>query len=219
MNSNLRMRFIPRRLTKKLLPKNGKKTILGTFKTGTKLIGAGLLMGAGAEVTGHISSKATETEDGAQFITITDLRPSIARFDSVDANTDGSKAHWFPSTRNPLTLGIPTFALAVFIVLTFKCCWRRLRCLHGLCRCWTPPEKPDHTPHPSSPPCDAVDMEAEMERLERQTHNPVVVQEDSHYSTPAKQLQEVIKNVNESAVNCARIAHYNDSLHQQEEAR
>ena len=62
-------------------------------------------------------------------------------------------------------------------------------------------------------------MEAEMERLERQTHNPVVVQEDSHYSTPAKQLQEVIKNVNESAINRARVAHYNDSLHQQDEAR
>ena len=64
-------------------------------------------------------------------------------------------------------------------------------------------------------------MEAEMERLEREVHNPVVEQEDSHYSTPTKQLQEVIKHVNESAANRARAAHYNDSLHQKhyEEAR
>ena len=113
MDSSSKMRFIPRRLTKKLSPKNGKKTILGTLKTGTKFVGAGLLMGAGAEVAGYISSKATETDDGAQYITITDLGPSIARFDSVEANTDGSKAHWFPGTRNPLSLGIPTFVLAV----------------------------------------------------------------------------------------------------------
>ena len=87
----------------------------------------------------------------------------------------------------------------------------------GLCWSCTPPKEPDHTPHPSSPPCDVVDMEAEMERLERETHNPVVVQEDNHYATPTRQLQEVIKNVNESAVNHARIAHYNDSLHQKDE--
>ena len=89
----------------------------------------------------------------------------------------------------------------------------------GLCWCCTPPKEPDHTPHPSSPPCDVVDMEAEMEHLERDTHNPVVVQEDSHYATPARQLQEVIKNVNNSAVNHARVAHYNDSLHQKDEER
>ena len=58
-----------------------------------------------------------------------------------------------------------------------------------------------------------------MEQLEKETHNPVVVQEDSHYATPVKQLQEVIKNMNESAVNRARVAHYNDTLHQQDEAR
>ena len=59
-----------------------------------------------------------------------------------------------------------------------------------------------------------------MERLKREVTNPAVEQEDSHYSTPTKQLQEVIKHVNESAVNRARTAHYNDTLHpkQQEEA-
>ena len=67
------MRFIPCRLTRKLSPKNGKKTNLGTLKTGTKLIGASLLMGANAKVAGHISSKAQEADDGAQYITITDL--------------------------------------------------------------------------------------------------------------------------------------------------
>ena len=56
-----------------------------------------------------------------------------------------------------------------------------------------------------------------MERLGRDVHNLVVEQEDSHYSTPTKQLQEVIKNVNASAVNRANIAHYNDSLHQRDE--
>ena len=89
----------------------------------------------------------------------------------------------------------------------------------GLCWCCTPLKEPDHTPDPSSHPCDTVDMEAEMERLERETHMPVVVQEDSHYATPVKQLQEVIKNVNESAVNRARVPYYNGSLHQQEEER
>ena len=93
MDSSSKMRYIPRRLSRKLSPKNGKKTILGTLKTGTKLVGAGLLMGAGAEVPGHVSSKAQEADDGAQYITITDLGPSIARFDSVEANTDGSRAH------------------------------------------------------------------------------------------------------------------------------
>ena len=87
------MRFIPRRLSRKLSPKNGKKTILGTLKTGTKLVGASLLKGTSAEVAGHISSKAQEADDGAQYITITDLGPSIARFNSVEANRDGSKTH------------------------------------------------------------------------------------------------------------------------------
>ena len=83
------MRFIPRKLTSRLFPKYPKKTVLGTLKSGTKFLGAGLLMGAGAELAGHISSKAQQA-DGAQYITITDLGPSIARFDSVEANTDGS---------------------------------------------------------------------------------------------------------------------------------
>ena len=92
-----------------------------------------------------------------------------------------------------------------------------MRCLGGLHWCCTSPKKPDHTPHSSSPLCDAVDMEAAMEQLENDTHNPVVVQEESHYATPTRQLQEVIKNVNDSAVNRARVAHYNNTLHQRDE--
>ena len=56
-----------------------------------------------------------------------------------------------------------------------------------------------------------------MERLENDTHNSVSVQEDNHYAIPARHLQEVIRNVNDSAVNRARAAHLNDSLHQRDE--
>ena len=84
------MRFILRKLTSRLSPIHPKKTILGTLKDGTKLVAAGLLMGGGAEIAGHISRKAMEADNGAQYITITDLGPSIACFDSIEANTDGS---------------------------------------------------------------------------------------------------------------------------------
>ena len=132
---SLNMRFIPRKITSRLSPKNPKKTILGTLKSGTKFLRAGLLMGAGAEVAGHISSKAQQADDGAQYITITDLGPSIARFNSVEANTDRSRSKWLFGTRNPLTFGIPTFILELGIVLTCRFCWRRLRCLVGLRWC------------------------------------------------------------------------------------
>ena len=49
-------------------------------------------MGGGMEIAGHISEKAQEADIGAQYIIITDLGPSIARFDSVEANTNGSSA-------------------------------------------------------------------------------------------------------------------------------
>ena len=44
------MRLIPRKWSGKLSQKPVKKTILGTLKTGTKLVGAGMLMGAGAKI-------------------------------------------------------------------------------------------------------------------------------------------------------------------------
>ena len=213
------MRFTPKKILSRLSPKNPKKSILGTLKTSSKFLGMGLLMGAGAEVAGHISSKAQQADEGAQFITITDLGPSIARFDSVEANTDGPRSKWLFGTRNPLTFGIPTFILALGILLTCRFCWRRLRCLGGLRWCCTPPKATDLTPTPSSPPHEAVDMEEEMDRLDRDTHNPVVVQEENHYATPARQLEEVIRNVNDSTANRARIAHYNDSLHQRNDEK
>ena len=121
------MRFMPRKWQKKLSPKHAKKTFVGTLKTGTKLVGAGLLMGAAAELVGHISSKAQDAEEGSQVIRIEDWGPSIARFDSVDATTDGSRApHWTLGTRNPLTFGIPVFFFTLFLVILFRCCLRRL---------------------------------------------------------------------------------------------
>ena len=86
------MRFMPRKWQKKLSPKHAQKTFVGTLKTDTKLVGAGLLMGAGAEIAWHISSQVQDVEEGSQVIRIEDWGPSIARFNSVDATIDGSKA-------------------------------------------------------------------------------------------------------------------------------
>merc|ERR1712115_492630 len=133
---------------------------------------AGLLMGAGAEIAGHISSKAQQADNGAQYVTITDWGPSLIRSDSVEASSDGSR-RWLFGTRNPLTFGIPTFLIAIIIVLSCKFCWRRPVCLGGLVRCCTTSKGPDHTQNPSCPPhTEAVDMEAMMERLDRETHSP-----------------------------------------------
>ena len=171
-------------------------------------------MGAGAEIAGHISSKAQQADNGAQYVTITDWGPSLICSDSVEASSDGSR-RWLFGSRNPLTFGIPTFLIAIIIVLSCKFCWRRLICLSGLSWCCTTPKDLGHTQHPSSPPLtEAVDMEAMMECLDRDTHNPVVAEEESYYATPKRQLEETMKNVNESAVNCARLAHQHDSLHQ-----
>ena len=52
------MRFLPKKLPKLSKNQSNKKTVLGTLKSGSKWLGAGLLMGAGAEIAGHISSKA-----------------------------------------------------------------------------------------------------------------------------------------------------------------
>ena len=82
------MRLIPQKLSQELSPKYIEKPILGTLKTGTKLVGAGILMGAGAKIAGHISSKAQGVDEGSQYIMIEDLGPSLARFDSIDATTD-----------------------------------------------------------------------------------------------------------------------------------
>ena len=149
---------------------------------------------------------------------IEDLGPSHARFDSVDATTDGSKApRWFQCTRSPLTFSLPAFLFALLLVILFRCGLRRFGCLSSLCGCWTPSEKPHCPSSPPPPSCETLDMEAEMERLEREIHNPTKEPEENHYLTPHRHLQEVIKQVNESAVNHARAAHYNDTLHQKQQ--
>ena len=60
------MRFLPKmKLPKLSKTKSNKKILLGTLKGSSKWLGAGLLMGAGAEVASHISSKAQQADDGA----------------------------------------------------------------------------------------------------------------------------------------------------------
>ena len=69
---------------------------------------------------------------------------------------------------------------------------------------------------PSSPSCEAVDMEDAMERLEFNAMNPDT-QEENHYTNPAKQLQDAMKSISESAANRARATHETDSFHQRNE--
>ena len=94
---------MPRGLTSKLYPKNPKKSVICTLKDGTKLIASGLMLGGGMELAGAISRKAqgADTDNGAQYISFTDLGPAIARFDSVDANTNTSTKPLLFGTRNP----------------------------------------------------------------------------------------------------------------------
>ena len=200
-------------MPKRSKSKSNKKVILGTLKSGSKWLGAGLLIGAGAEIGGHISSKAQQADNGAQYVTITDWGPSLIRSDSVEASSDGSR-RWLFGSGNPLTFGIPTFLIAIMIVIFCKFCWRRLVCFGGLVRCCATPKDQDHTQHPSSPPhTEAVDMEAMMERLDHDIHTPVAPVDESYYATPKRQLEETMKDIKESATNRARLAHQHDSLH------
>ena len=86
------MRFMPKSLTSTLWPKNPKKTVVGSLKDGTKLLASGLMFGGGMEIAGAIArkSQSAETDNGAQYISFPDLGPSIAIFDSVDKDTNGS---------------------------------------------------------------------------------------------------------------------------------
>ena len=116
------MRFMPRGLTSKLWPKNPKKILVGSLKDGTKLLASGLLFGGGMEIAGAIArkSQSAETDNRAQYISFTDLGPSIARFDSVDANTNAPTRPWLFGSRH--IFGIPTFILAVLIVIMCSFC-------------------------------------------------------------------------------------------------
>ena len=87
-----------------------------------------------------------------------------------------------------------------------------------MCGECTHPEKPHPPPGTAPPSCETnLDIEAEMECLERETHNPTKEPEENHYPTPHRYLQEVIKHVNESVVNRAQAAHLNDTLHQKQQ--
>ena len=59
-------------------------------------------------------------------------------------------------------------------------------------------------------------MEAAMERLELGSRNPDT-QEENHYTTPAKQLQEAMKIISDSAANRAKAAHETNAFHQRNE--
>ena len=129
--------------------------------------------------------QSAETDNGAQYISFTDLGPAI---DSVDANTNACTGPWLFGSR--CVFGIPTFILALFIVITCRFCWRKFKCLFG-CMSWCcrSSKKMDNSSHPattpSSPTCEAVDMEDAMERLEFDAMNPDT-QEENHYTNSAK---------------------------------
>ena len=149
-------------------------------------------------------SQNTEANSGAQYIFLTDYGPAIARFDSVDANTN---AAWWHGSR--CVFGIPTFIIALLIVITCSFCWRRFKCLLGCIPwCCRSPKKMDNHSHPdttpSSPTCEAVDMEDAMESLEFDAMNPDT-QEENHYTNPTKQFQDAMKSISDSAANRARL--------------
>ena len=53
-------------------------------------------MYSGMEMASAIArkSQSAETDNGAQYISFTDLGPAITRFDSVDANTNACTGPW-----------------------------------------------------------------------------------------------------------------------------
>ena len=208
------MRILPKWKAPKLSKtRSNKKVVTAILKGGTKWLGAGLLMGAGAEVASHVASKAHGDGEG-QYVSITDFGPSLIREDSVEASTSGQR-HGLFGTRHPYILGIPTFILAILAVLACRFMWRRLVCLGALTSCCCkdpqPKEKPDSpTTHPNQ---EAVDMEAVFSRLERDITSPVPAapEDDSHYSVPKKQLDETLSDIKESCALRAKRAHELDS--------
>ena len=208
------MRILPKWKAPKLSKtRSNKKVILATLKGGTKWLGAGLLMGAGAEVASHVSSKAQADGEG-QYVSITDFGPSLIREDSVEASTSGQR-HGLFGTRHPYILGIPTFLLAILVVLACRFLWKRLVCLGGLTSCCCKdPQPKENTDSPTTHPHqEAVDMEAVFARLEKDIHSPVPAapEDDSHYSVPKKQLEETLTDIKESCALRAKRAHELDS--------
>ena len=103
------MRFTPKSLFNKQWPRHPKKKLVGGLKDSGKMLASGLLFGGGMEMAGAIArkSQSAKTDNGAQYISLTDYGPAIARFDSVDANTNASTGPWLFGSRH--VFGIPTF--------------------------------------------------------------------------------------------------------------
>ena len=210
------MRILPKWKAPKLSKtRSNKKVVTAILKGGGKWLGTGLLFGAGTEVASHIASKANGDNEG-QYVSITDFGPSLIREDSVEASTNGQK-HGLFGTRHPYILGIPSFILAILVVLAGRFMWKRVRCLGALTSCCCkdpqPKEKPDSpTARPSE---EAVDMEAVFARLERDITSPAPApaapEDDSHYAVPKKQLDETLSNIKESCALRAKRAHELDS--------
>ena len=175
------------------------------------MLASGLMFGGGLELAGAIARKSqgTEANNGAQIISLSNYGPTIAKFDSVDSTTN--PAWWHHSSRR--IFGIPTFIMAILIVVTCSFCWRRVKCLLSCCIPWcgrSPKTMDEHSYFDStlsSPPtCKAVDMEDAMERLDFSAKHPDT-QEGSHYTDPAKQVQDTMKAISESAAVRAKAAH------------
>ena len=217
------MRILPKWKAPKLSKtRSNKKVMTSILKGGGKWLGTGLLFGAGAEVASHVASKANGDNEG-QYISITDFGPSLLREDSVEASTNGQKRGLFGS-RHSYILGIPSFILAILIVLMCRFMWRRVRCLGALTSCcWKDPQ-PKETPDSSTARHseEAVDMETvfarlERDRLERDITSPTPApapatpEDDNHYAVPKKQLDETLSNIKESCALRAKRAHELDS--------
>ena len=210
------MRILPKWKAPKLSKtKSNKKVMTSILKGGGKWLGTGLLFGAGAEVASHVASKANGDNEG-QYISITDFGPSLLREDSVEASTNGQK-HGLFGSRHSYILGIPSFILAILIVLMCRFMWRRVRCLGALTSCcWKDPQPKEKPDSPTARPSEeAVDMEAVFARLERDitspTPAPAAPEDDSHYAVPKKQLDETLSNIKESCALRAKRAHELDS--------
>ena len=148
-----------------------------------------------------------------------DFGPLLARFNSIEVTTDGPQKRWFPGFHSPLTLTFSIIPFIIMVVIIIRCglmiCAKKSG-ITRLCGQWTQSQEPDtYLPLPNSAPdsCETLDMEAEMQRVERDIHNPQEDPEENHFSIPNNHLKEVLKHVHESAVACAFAAHESDLTH------
>ena len=210
------MRILPKwKIPKRSKTRSNKKVILATLKGGTKWLGAGLLMGTGAEIASHVASKVQDTSDG-QYVSITDFGPALIREDSVEASNDGHRGRGLFGSRHRYLWGVPTFIIAILAVLACRFCWRKIVCLGGLANCCWPPKPKEETVNPTAPSHqEAVDMEAAFSRLEQRLESdirsPTPTEGESHYATPKKQVEDAMNDIRESCANRAKKAHELDS--------